>query len=474
MLNMPLRRAAIIRFLLTSLCLVAVASPLAPPCRSLAEDGDFLETFQGYLDPAPLGLDARYAWTLPGGRGENVRVCDIEYSWNLKHSDLIDAAANLFVYVKGVYPLDNQAINEASFNHGTAVIGELVAADNGKGITGIAHRAQLGLINPLTGGNLPDVAAAIRRATDMMEAGDVILLEQQSVQGPQYDPTTGRGLVPIEFEPDIFTAIKAATNKGIIVVESAGNGSENLDRSSYDGKFDRTKRDSGAILVGAGLPEGGVYGPGPDRTRIDISNYGAIVDVQGWGSNITTTGYGDVRHDQGENNWYTIDFGATSGATSMVAGAAAVIESIVKARGETLLSPTALRQLLRTTGTPQTGDVSKRIGPRPNLRAAIAALDGLPTGPEPAISAARMKGESGRLIVDGEHFAVGDSIIEINGQTAGKLKYPAAFILPDGQITRLMTKADVTNLLPRGVEVAITVYTRSTGQRSAPFVFSRQ
>ena len=472
-MNMPLRHAAISRFLLTILCLVAIASPLASPSRSLAED-DILETFQGYLDPAPLGLDARYAWTLPGGRGENVRVCDIEYSWNLTHSDLIDAAANLFIYVKGVYPLPDQAVNEASFNHGTAVIGEMVAADDGVGITGIAHRAQLGLINPLTGGSTPDVAAAIRRASDAMEAGDVILLEQQSVQGPQYDPTSGRGLVPIEFEPDVFSAIKAATNKGIIVVESAGNGSENLDRASYDGKFDRTKRDSGAIIVGAGLPEGGIYGPGPDRTRTAESNYGSIVDVQGWGRYITTTGYGDLRREQGENNWYTIDFGATSGATSMVAGAAAVIESIVKARGEAPLAPAALRQLLRATGTPQTGDLSQRIGPRPDLRAAIAALDGLPTGPVPVISGARMKGESGRLIIDGEHFLVGDSIIEINGQTAGKLKYPAAFILPNGQITRLMTKTDVTSLLPRGVEVSLTVYTRSTGQRSAPFVFSRE
>jgi Subtilase family len=472
MLNMRLRRSLLTRFLLTILCLVAAASPLATP-GSLAEDGDFLESAQGYLGPAPLGLDARYAWTLPGGRGENVRVCDIEYNWNLTHSDLIDAAANLFIYVKGVNPLPDQAINEASWNHGTAVIGELIAADNGKGITGIAHRAQLGLINPLTGGSTPDVAAAIRRATDAMEAGDVILLEQQSVQGPRFDPTTGRGLVPIEFEPDVFNAIRAATGKGIIVVESAGNGAENLDRLAYDGKFDRTKRDSGAIIVGAGLPEGGIYGPGPDRTRTAESNYGSIVDLQGWGRYITTTGYGDLRREQGENNWYTIDFGATSGATSMVAGAAAVLESIVKARGAAALSPAALRQLLRNTGTPQAGDVNQRIGPRPDLRAAITALDSLPTGAVPAISAAQMKGASGRLIVDGENFLVGDSIIEINGQTAGKLKYPAAFVLPNGQISRLMTKTDVSGLLPRGIEVSLTVYTRSTGQRSGPFVFTR-
>jgi Subtilase family len=474
MLNVRRRGSSWVRFLLTMACLAALAAPLTPRSRSFAADADLLETFQGYLDPAPLGLDARYAWTLAGGRGENVRICDIEYNWNLTHNDLIATASNLFVYVKGINPLPDQTLNEASWNHGTAVIGELVAADDGVGITGIAHRAQLGLINPLTDGSTPDVAGAIRRAAAVMDAGDVILLEQQSVQGPHFDPTTGRGLLPIEFEPDIFTAIKAATAKGIVVVESAGNGSEDLDHAAYEGKFDRTKRDSGAILVGAGLPEGGVYGTGPDRTRTPESNYGSIVDVQGWGRYITTTGYGDLRHEQGENNWYTIDFGATSGATSMVAGAAAVFESIVKARGQAPLAPAALRQLLKATGTPQAGDLTQHIGPRPNLRAAIAALDGQPTGPVPLISAVRMKGESGRLIVDGEHFAVGDSVIEINGQAAGKLKYPAGFILANGELTRLMTKTDVTALLPRGVDVAVTVYRPSTGLRSEPVTFHRE
>lgn len=474
MLNRRRRLSSLIRFLLTLCCLLAITSPLAPRSRARTDDTDFLETFQGYLNAAPLGVDARYAWTMEGGRGENVRICDIEYNWNLTHNDLAAAASNLFIYVKGVNPLPDETINEASWNHGTAVIGEVIAADDGKGITGIANRAQLGLINPLTSGNTPDVAGAINRAVAAMQAGDVLLLEQQSVLGPHFDPLSGRGLAPIEIEPDIFTAIKAATTKGIIVVESAGNGTENLDDASYGGKFDRTKRDSGAILVGAGLPEGGIYGPGPDRTRTAESNYGSAVDVQGWGRYITTTGYGDLRRELGENNWYTIDFGATSGATSMVAGAVAVLESIVKAKGQTPLSPTALRQLLRATGTPQAGDTSKRIGPRPNLRAAIAALDGQTIGPVPTISNVSMKGASGRLLVDGEHFAVGDSIIEINGQSAGKLKYPAGFILSNGELTRLMTKTDVTDMLPRGVDVTITVFTRSTGLRSDPFIFNRQ
>src|SRR6266496_5471585 len=101
-LNLQLRRSALVNFLLTALGLVAVALPFVPPPVSLAADGTSLETNQGYLEAAPLGLDVRYAWTLPGGRGENIRICDVEYSWNLTHSDLVNATSNLFVYVQGV------------------------------------------------------------------------------------------------------------------------------------------------------------------------------------------------------------------------------------------------------------------------------------------------------------------------------------------------------------------------------------
>ena len=49
-----------------------------------------------------------------------------------------------------------------------------------------------------------------------------------------------------------FDAIKTATANGKIVVEAAGNGSMNLDNSIYKNLFNRSYRDSGAILVGAG------------------------------------------------------------------------------------------------------------------------------------------------------------------------------------------------------------------------------
>jgi Subtilase family len=474
--TMPLRRFFSLRFLLTLICLFSITSPLAfhLASRAVADDSGpkELEVFQGYLDAAPLGLDVRHAWTLPGGHGENVRIVDIEYNWNLDHNDLLAATSGLFLYVKGVNPLSDRVIDEGNRNHGTAVIGELVAAPDGVGVTGIAYGAKLGLVNPLIDGTVADIAGAIRRAAARMDAGDVMLLEQQSVAGPRFDLATGRGLVPIEYETKIFQEIKNATAKGIVVVESSGNGFENLDHSAYNGAFDRNKRDSGAIIVGAGLPEGGIYGEGPDRTRTDESNYGSCVDVQGWGRAVTTTGFGDLRHEQGENNWYTIDFGATSGAAAMVAGAAALIQSIRKERGLAPLSPRDLRQLLVCTGSPQKGDLGEHIGPRPNIRAALALMDGIAPEAEPEITAVKKK-SGGKLTVDGSGFTPGDSIIEIDGAAVTKLKYPSDHQTPCGLATRIATKNDVSNLLPRGVDVSITIFTPATGKRSAPFTYRR-
>jgi hypothetical protein len=473
---MPLRRFFSVRFLLTLICLLSITSPLVSNLglRVRAEDSGpkELEVFQGYLDPAPLGMDVRHAWTLAGGHGENVRIVDVEYNWNLEHNDLLAATSDLFVYVKGVNPLSDKITDEGNKNHGTAVVGMLFAAPDGIGVTGIAYGAKLGLVNPLIEGTVADISGTIRRTVSKMEAGDILLLEQQSIAGPRFDPATGRGLVPIEYESKIFKEIKSATEKGIVVIESSGNGFENLDHPAYNDAFNRDNRDSGAIIVGAGLPEGPLYGEGPDRTRTQESNYGARVDVQGWGRFITTTGFGDLRHEQGENNWYTIDFGATSGATAMVAGAAALIQSIMKARGLAPLAPKDLRQLLVCTGSPQRGNLSEHIGPRPNIRAALALLDGVAPEAEPEITAVKKK-SGGKLTVDGNGFTPDDSIIEIDGTAVTKLKYPSDFQTPCGLTARITTKKNVSDLLPLGVNVSITVFTPSTGKRSAPFTYRR-
>jgi hypothetical protein len=56
---------------------------------------------QGYLDPAPDGIDAEFAWPrpdgtgFPGGDGANQRVIDLERGWTLNHEDLTGHGATL-------------------------------------------------------------------------------------------------------------------------------------------------------------------------------------------------------------------------------------------------------------------------------------------------------------------------------------------------------------------------------------------
>ena len=422
-----------------------------------------MKRFKATLRLLPKVWRFRHAWGLEGGRGENVKIIDIEFNWNLTHNDLVHATADPFVLVRGIDP-----VPDFNLDHGTAVLGLLVAAPDGIGVTGIAHRAKVGLVNPLTQGTTPRLAEAITFASRRLEAGDVMLIELQLIAGPHFNTQNGAGLVPVEYEPDVFQAIKDATSRGIVVVEASANGFENLDDPVYQGAFDRNRRDSGAIIVGAGMPPAGIYGAGPDRVRTEESNYGSRVDVQGWGRFITTCGYGDLRREQGVNNWYTINFGFTSGAAAMVAGAAALIQSIVKARGQAPIPPTQLRRLLTQTGTPQAGDTSQPIGPRPNLRAALAALDSQGQDNDPKITAVKYKKGAGKLIVDGENFLPNDSVIEIDGTAIPRHKYPSVYFLPGGLTSRVMSKGNVSGLLPAGSEVSVTVFTPSTARRSAP------
>ncbi len=422
------------------------------------------ESLQGYLDAAPGGLDVRYAWTLDGGRGENVRLIDVEVNWNLRHNDLTAATANPFILVEGFDPRPD--LNK---DHGAAVLGEIFAADDGIGITGIAHRSQIGLINPLEQGNVTQIAAAINQAVRNLRAGDVILIEDQSAKGPRFNPTNGKGLLPVEFESDIFNAIKEATDRGIIVIEPAGNGEENLDDAIYNGVFSRN-HDSGAIMVGAGFPPGAFFANGTDRAATDESNFGARVDVQGWGRAIATCGFGDLLRSGGENNYYTAEFGATSGASAMIAGAAAIVQSIAKQRGLPPLTSQLMRSLLRSTGTAQAGN--RLIGPRPNLRAAIAALES--NDQPPRITFVKFKAGAGKLIVAGENFAASDSVIEINGVAVPKMKYPADYVLPNGTTTQILGKGNISPMLPSGVEVSVTVFNQNKNRRSDAFLYRFQ
>jgi subtilisin family serine protease len=278
---------------------------------------------QGYLDVAPGGIDAAAAWRREV-TGQGVAFADIEGGWNARHEDL---PGDRIEHVAGS-PMSDRSWRA----HGTAVLGEVVGKHNRIGVAGIAPGTERVVTASLEG---IGVAAAIDAAASVLAPGDVLLIELQTT-GPR-----GRW-IPVELYDDVYLAIATHTARGVVIIEAAGNGAENLDHRVYRGKFDRANRDSGAIMVGAGGPPRVGY---RDRERLDFSNYGARVDVQGWGRKVTTLDYGDLQScSDTTDRHYTAEFSGTSSASPIVAGAAILLQSHAK-RGGVVLTPSSVRAL---------------------------------------------------------------------------------------------------------------------------------
>ncbi len=300
---------------------------------------DFVDR-QDYLEASPVGVNAFAAWSYPGGRGNNVRFIDIETGWDWDHIDLPEP------FFEAGEPLTT------FIDHGTSVIGEVCSLDNGFGTTGIAPETTPGGV-AIDLSDYPDsLATWFDMASDNLDPGDIWLIELQAV-GPTENP------ICMEYWQANYDAIAASTALGRICVEAAGNGEENLDDPVFEGRFDRSIRDSGAIVVAAGTP----YDMQPES----FTNYGSIINANGWGSWITTTGNGDL-YGTNPHDKYTAEFGGTSGASPMIVGVCCCAQSIYKELSfGWVIDPVSLRTAITDTGAPQPEPVIKRIGPRPDL-----------------------------------------------------------------------------------------------------------
>jgi hypothetical protein len=380
---------------------VAAAPAAAPPAAT-----PDLNARQEYLDAPPGGVGARAAWLLPGGKGAGVQIIDVEGEWQLTHEDL---QANMGGLIGGTPPNDQHWRD-----HGTAVVGIINGAENGFGITGIAPDATRRVISIFPGGNS---ASAIRQAADALNPGDIILTELHR-PGPRFGfagRLDQRGFIAIEWWPDDLAAIWYASTRGVLVVEPAGNGGENLDHPIYDANppppngpfppwwrnpFRRNPLDSNAIVVGAGAPPPGTHGQdhGPDRSRLAFSNWGALIDAQAWGREVTTTGYNDLQGGS-EDVWYTDVFSGTSSASPIVVGALASLQGLAKAQDLGPVLPQQARALLRGTGSAQqdgpNGPVAQNIGNRPDIAALFAAI--APAPPTVGRPAGRARGARTRV-----------------------------------------------------------------------------
>ncbi len=324
---------------------------------------------QNYFRPAPTGIDVDFARHFQSGRGNTVRIADIEAGWHLDHEDLPRSSFGF-----GVNWVDS---------HGTSVLGQIAAEENGFGANGIAPNAMIGWssvtnLDIFRGGiYFYSVGNALLMSGLAIRVGDIALIEQQFQHGnvgficnPATDPChncSAPHWVAVEEFAYEHAVISTATAVGVIVVEAAGNGRMRVTPAS--------NVDSGAIVVGAS-----------DRTLHPTcwSNFGSRVNVHGWGMGIGTTGWGGAPYDVPDpnlrandadaNQWYTNDFGGTSGASPIVVGAAAIIQSMRTEVGLPMLNSFDMRSLLAATGTPQEAGTTPNIGPLPDLRRAIASF----------------------------------------------------------------------------------------------------
>jgi hypothetical protein len=352
--------------------LAYVEAAMAEP-PSINTSNNPRSTDQHYLDAAPVGIDARFAWAKDGGDGNTggngngiVQFIDIEQGWNLNHEDL--EAARISLLPGGV--------DKQYKAHGTSVLGIVLAQNNTVGCIGItpfvsAKVASIWRIDPDSSnpenGQIKNIADAILEAIDSLQAGDVMLIEAQLTDQDQIV----NNLLPVEVEPAIFDAITVGVNLDIIIIEAGGNKGIDMDNFKNESeKFVLNRRhpdfrddwDSGAIMVGASTSSV------PHRRKRGRSgtNYGSRIDCYAWGANINTAS----TNTNGSRSLYTSTFSGTSGASAIIAGAVISIQSMKEKVDGNKYDPYEIRKILRdeTCGTASSTPETDKIGLMPDLK----------------------------------------------------------------------------------------------------------
>jgi hypothetical protein len=343
------------------------APPPFPPLGFTApNDRRFVN--QRYLNDAPEGVGATWAWNTPGGDGSNMKFVDIEEGWNLSHQDL----------PPGIPGPQAPGLNLRKFGHGTAVLGIVVARPNNLlDCAGIAAAAAAIVESDQEPGNVEDIPNAILRAIVQLNFGNVILIEDQYSYKPDpiKSPTISYDM-PVEIDQAIRDHIRTATAIGMIVIEPAGN--SGVDFASPPPAFpsfpplfstfpslNPSNPTSGAIMVGSctwGYNRSDLINSlgktynylGHERTAATTghlhpgapgpaSNFGNRIDCFAWGEGVTTCGDGDSGIGNAD---YTDAFGGTSSASAIIAGVVLVVQSLAETRLRFRLGPSQMRSLL--------------------------------------------------------------------------------------------------------------------------------
>lgn len=312
-----------------------------------------------YQDGAPPPLD-----------GEGTRIAIIEFAAFVNHEDFILSGPA----TDPTRPFDGPLLSTPrviaeegptivltdndNAQHGTACLGQVVAADNGLGVTGIAKNAQ-GYFFPIVSFEEGFRAQnAIINCFQQFRAGDIV----NHSWGSPPD-------LPLPSQEQYYTLLALGSDLGITTFCSAGN--SDCPIQPQPGEVD-----CNAVVVGAAYP--GTRNPNAQaclawnaclgRTiRCGFSNYSgedglSEVHVSGWGSYVATVGTlgqpiavydhdlppGADPFEANQLRTYTQTFNGTSSASPTVAGAAALLQTFAKQVFGTPIAPAQLRGVLGT------------------------------------------------------------------------------------------------------------------------------
>ena len=287
------------------------------------------------------------------GRGQGVEVAVLEHAAYVNHEDLINVVVpepNQTQVLVVSPPLDP--------NHGTAVLGVIGAERNNIGVTGIADGADLSFYPIVSVEEGSRIENAYTNALIALQEGDVINMSIGSGGGNT-----------VVASPLMFDLVTTGTNAGITTVISAGNDAVPVITSPGG-----AGGDSGAVIVGACWPgfqvgqlttDVSIPGPFPGNgyCRLNFSNFTSTdnntgnVTLSGWGTGVTSTGYGDLFNGTNSSDdplqrnrlrSYTSVFNGTSSAAPIISGWCARLQSFSIAWFGAPLPPQVLRNAIST------------------------------------------------------------------------------------------------------------------------------
>ncbi|MCU0863406.1 MAG: S8 family serine peptidase [Planctomycetes bacterium] len=388
------------------------------------------------------GHDFPAAAAVYGGRGRGIGLRVIEDVWIFGHEDVEQlTAANLL----GPAP----AYEVTTANHGLSGASLVVADRNAFGITGAADEASARLIAIGTNGG---IEGSLALAVSSSQPGDVVMIVIM-VLVPGLGPGT---FVPLEFYQAGFDAVRTATALNRHVVIPAGNGNRSLDDPALLGRFDRSFRDSGAIIVAASA--------GGNLQKAQFSNWGSRIDAHSWGDGVISCGYGTLF--QGTTDFsqaYTAAATGTSSSTPHLAGAIAAIQGAARMQLGQTLSNAQIAALLAAHGA-TTPDVIGRRTDLPGIFTALGIYDGLRLSapdamigaPVPEVLTATLSGAENDLMVLFGGLSPGNTNLGFNRPVhidLGGLLSLGAFVLPSAPSTASWQLVVPNDLTLRGTDL---------------------